>query len=100
MRVSKRILLQLLFLITVNLCLGHGVYTHYSTSTCQIEHSSEGNCEDNTTSSGVESFEDDHIIQIHEPSYFVEQLILIPISNDSFLLKEFSFSSWQPPKYS
>ena len=100
MKVSKHILFQLLFLTTVILCLAHGVYTQSSTSTCQTELYAEQNCVNNNIFHGADSFEDDHIIQIHEPFYFVEQLILIPISNHSFLLKEFSFSSWQPPKYS
>ncbi len=100
MKVSKHILFRLLFLTAVLFCLGLEVYTYYNTPICNTELFSEQNCEDNNVLSEVDSFEDDHINQVHEPIYFVEQLIVIPISNDSFLLKEFSFSSWQPPKSS
>lgn len=100
MKVSKHILFRLLFLTAVLICLGLEVYTYYNTPVCNTELSSEQNCEDNNVLSEVDSFGDDHINQVHEPFYFVEQLIVIPISNDSFLLKEFFFSSWQPPKSS
>lgn len=100
MKVSKHILFRLLFLTAVLFCLGLEVYTDYSTPVCNTELSSELNCEENNVFSNVDTFEDDHINQVHEPSYFVEQLIVIPVSNDSFLLKEFFFLSWQPPKSS
>ena len=81
-------------------CLGLEVYNIYGTPVCNTELSSKLNCEDNNVLSEVDPFDDDHINQVHEPYYFVEQLIVIPISNDSFLLKEVFFSSWQPPKFS
>ncbi len=100
MKISKHILFRLLFLAAVLFCLGLEVYTYYNTPVCNTELASELNCEENNVFSGVDSFDDDHINQVDEPFYFAEQLVLIPISNVSFLLKDFSFSSWQPPKYS
>jgi len=100
MKVSKHILFRLLFLTAVLFCLGLEVYTNYNTPVCNIELSSEQNREDNNVLSEVDSFEDDHINQVHEPFIFVEQRVLIPNSNAPFLLIDFSFSSWQPPKSS
>ncbi len=100
MKVSKNILFRLLFLTAVLFCLGLEVYTYYKTPICNTELTSEQNCVDNNVLSEVDSFEDDHINQVNESSFFVLQLQIIPISNDSFLLNEFFFSSWQPPKYS
>jgi len=81
-------------------CLGLEVYTNYNTLVCNTELSSEQNREDNHVLSGADSFEDDHINQVHEPFFFVEQRVLIPNSNAPFLFIDFSFSSWQPPKFS
>ena len=98
MKASKNILFRLLFLSAILFCLGLEVYTYYNTPVCNTELSSELNCEENNVLSSVDSFEDDHINQVDEPFYSVEQKLLIPFSNDLFLLNEFSVSSWQPPK--
>jgi hypothetical protein len=100
MKESKHIIFRLLFLITVLLCLGLEVYTYYNTTVCNTELSSEINCEQKNVFSIVDSFDHDPIIKVSEPSYLVEQKVLILISNDLFLLTNFSFPSWQPPKYS
>jgi hypothetical protein len=100
MKESKHILFRLLFLIAILFCLGLEVYTYYNTPVCNMEVSSKQNCEDNNVLSEVDSFEDDHINQVYEPLYLDEQKIFIPFSNNDFLLNDFSFSSWQPPKYS
>lgn len=100
MKVSKHILFRLLFLTAVLFCLGLEGYTYYSTPVCKTELSSELNCEDNNVLSEVDSFDDDHINQVDGSFYWVEQKVLIPFSNNSYLLNEFSISSWQPPKYS
>ena len=100
MKVSKHILFRLLFLTAVLFCLGLEVCTYYNSPVCNTELSSEQNCVASNVFSGVDSFEDDHINQVYEPFYLDEHKVLIPISNDEFLLNDFSFSSWQPPKYS
>ena len=99
MKLSRHILFRLLFFAAVLFCLGLEVYTYYNTSICNTELSSELNCEENNVPSDVDSFEDDHINQVYKPFYLVEPKVLIPNSNDMFLLKDFSFSSWQPPKF-
>jgi hypothetical protein len=86
--------------MTVLFCLGLEVYSYYNAPASYIEVSAEMDCVDNISFSVVDSFEDDHVIQVYEPFYLDEQKVHLPISNDSFLLKEFSFTSWQPPKSS
>ena len=100
MKVPKHILLRLLFLSAVLFCLGLEVCTYYNTPICNTELSCVQDYKDNIVLSEVDSFEDDHINQVHDPYFFIERLIVVPILNDSFLLKEFFFSSWQPPKTS
>ena len=98
MKVSKHILFRLLFLTAVIFCLGLEVYTNYNTQICNTELSSGQECGENDVFSGIDSFNDDHINQINEPLCSVEQKVLIPFSNDSFLIKKFPISTWQPPK--
>lgn len=98
MKVSKHILFRLLFLTAILFCLGLEVYTYYNTPVCNTELSSELNCEANNVLSSVDSFDDDHINQVDEPFYSVEQKVHLSFSNDSFLLNKFSISNWQPPK--
>lgn len=100
MKASKHILFRLLFLTAVLFCLGLEVYSYYSSPICNKELSSELNCQDKNVSYCVDSFEDDHINQVYEPTCFVAQQVPITSINDSFLLFEFSFSNWQPPKFS
>jgi hypothetical protein len=98
MKSSKHILFRLLFLTAVLFCLGLEVYNDYYAPICKTELSSELNCEENNVFPSVDAFDDDHINQVHEPFYFVEQRALILNSCNSFLLIDFSLSSWQPPK--
>ncbi len=100
MKGSKYIVIRLLFLITILLCLGLEVFTYSHPVICNIETSSEQKNEDNNIFSKIDSFENDHIIQVQTTSNVDKQLILISISKDSFLFNELSFSSWKPPKYS
>lgn len=100
MKSPKHIVFRLSFLLIVLFCLVHEVYTYNNIPICNTELSSDQNYKDNNVFSNADSFEDDHINQTHALSNFVNQLITIPISKDTFLLKEFSFSNWKPPKYS
>ena len=100
MKVTKHILFRLLFLFAVLFCLGLEAYSYYNSPICNIELSSERNCEENNVFSSTDTLEDDHINQAYKPFYLDDQNVLIPILNDEFLLQYFSFSSWQPPKYS
>jgi len=100
MKVSKHIIFRLLFLTAVLFCLGLEVHTYYNTPICNTELSSELNCEDNNVFSSADLLDDEHINKVYEPFHLVEQKVFIPISNDLFLLNDFSFPSWQPPKYS
>jgi hypothetical protein len=86
--------------MTILFCLGLEVYSYYNVPASNIEVSAEMDCIDNITFPGVDSFEDDHVIQVYEPFFLDEQKVLIPNSNDEFILKEFSFTNWQPPKSS
>jgi hypothetical protein len=80
--------------------LGLEASTYSSTPISNVELSSKLNFEDNDLLSKDNSFEDDHINQTPVSSGFVNQLITISISKDSFLLIEFTLSNWKPPKYS
>jgi len=100
MKSPKLIVFRLLFLLTVLFCLVLEVYTNNNIPICNTELSSDQNYKDTNVISNVDSFEDDHINQTHVLSDFVNQLITISISKDTFLLKEFTISNWKPPKYS
>jgi len=100
MKSPKLIVFRLLFLLTVLFCLVLEVYTNNNIPTCNTELSSDQNYKDTNVIYNVDSFEDDHINQTHVLSDFVNQLITISISKDTFLLKEFTISNWKPPKYS
>jgi hypothetical protein len=95
MKSPKHIVFRLMFLTIVLFCLGLEVYAYNRTSICNTELSSELNYVDNGVSSNADLFEDDHINQAHVPSSFVKQPITIPLSKDSLLLIEFTFSSWK-----
>ena len=98
MKSPKHIAFRLSFLIIILFCLGLEVYAHSRTPAINTELSSELNYVDNSVSTDVDSLEDDHINQTHLPVNFVKQLITISLSKDSFLLKEFTISSWKPPR--
>jgi hypothetical protein len=98
MKSQKHIAFRLLFLIIVLFCLALEVYAYNRTPVINTELSSDLNYMDNSVSTNVDSFEDDHINQTHLPVNFVKQLITISLSKDSLLLKEFTISSWKPPR--
>ncbi len=100
MKSPKHIVFKLLFLVTVLFCLVLNDYTYNTTPVNNTELSSDLNYKDNNIFSFSDSSEDDYINQTHAHSNFVNQLIIIPISKDSHLFKEFTFPSWKPPKYS
>lgn len=98
MKISKHIFFRLLFLVAVLFCLGLEVYTNYSTFVCNTALSSNQDSEENIDFSNTDSIEDENINQGHCIIHLVEQLMLIPFSNELLLLKEHHFLSWQPPK--
>jgi hypothetical protein len=100
MKMQKNILFRLLFIAAVLFCLGLEVHSDYNTLVCNVELSSGMNCEDNNLSSDVDAFDDDHINQVHELNLVAEPVFWIPTPKYIFLLPEFSYSGWQPPKYS
>lgn len=85
--------------MAVLFCLGLEVYTCYNTPTGNTEISSNLNDEENNIVTSVDSFEDEQIIHVYEPAYFIDQLKLIPLTNELSLLKEFPLSNWQPPRF-
>jgi hypothetical protein len=99
MKSPKHIAFRSLFLIIVLFCLGQEVYAYSRTAVINTELSSDLNYLDNSVSTNVDSFEDDHINQTHLPAGFDKQRITISLSKDSFLLKEFTISNWKPPKF-
>lgn len=96
----KHIVFRMLFLLTVLICSALEVYTYNNIPVCNTELSSNQNYEDNSAFSDVDPFEDEHINQTHVLFGFDNQQLTISISKDTFLLIEFSFSNWKPPKYS
>lgn len=100
MKSSSHIVFRLLFLLTVFFCLVLEAYAFDNIPICNTELSSDQKCKDNSVFSYADSFEDDHINQVHAPFYFVKQLLFLSISNYSYLAKEFTLSNWKPPKYS
>lgn len=95
----KHILFRLLFLVAILFCLGLEVYTHYGTPVCNTELTSQQDGEENIVLPNGDSIEDENFNQEHDANPFVEPLILMPISNKLPLLKEYSISNWQPPKF-
>lgn len=81
-------------------CLGLEVYSNSDVPSNGIEISAERSCEDNNILSEGDSFDDDHINKVAEPYLVPESLKWIPVSYSHFLLIQFSYSNWQPPKHS
>lgn len=100
MKGPKVILFRLLFLTAVIFCLVLEEDIHYSFPTGNTEFSYEQNDDDDFLLYHFDLFEDDHVRGDCEFFSLVERLVVIPFSNESFLLEKFSFSGWQPPKYS
>ena len=86
--------------MSVLFCLGLEVYSYSGVPSYDIEISDERSCEDNNILSDVDSFDDDHINQVIEPCFVAESLTWIQVSGNGFLLTQFSYSNWQPPKHS
>jgi len=100
MKVTKHIVFRFLFLIAVLFSLGVEVYSNYTFPTYNMELSEELNVEDNNLNSDIDSFDDDHINQTQEKLLIGEKLTCLTISNNLFIIPEFSFSNWQPPQKS
>lgn len=90
---------MLLLLVAMLFCLGLEVYTNYSNPVCNTELTSQQEGEENIVIQNDDVIEDENFHQDHDVNHFVDPLLLIPFSNKLFLLKEYTFSNWQPPKF-
>ena len=101
MKGTGHLVLRLYFLITILLCFGiEVIVTNNSTDNYSIEIPSELSYTDNNILTGIDSSEDDHLNQAQPMPEFGVQPTIYTHFSDPSTFKEFTFSSWKPPRYS
>ena len=99
MKQLKHILLRLIFLLAILFCMGLEVYSHYSAKVCNTELAAQQEVQDNIALQNGDFAEDETVSLRADLNYFEEPLVLLPTDNKLFLLKQYSFLNWQPPKF-
>jgi predicted transglutaminase-like cysteine proteinase len=100
MKVTKHILFRFIFLTAFLFCLGLEVYSEYSSPSYKVELSENLNSVDNNFNTDIDAFDDDHMVQSPEKYWMLQKLTCLTISNNKFIIADFTFKNWQPPQKS
>lgn len=100
MKIHRKILFRIIFLLTVFFCYGINTYSNYNFHPFSLEFPASTNSIENDLISDYDSFDDDQINFTNEFSTLVENNYQLVITQNSLLILNSFFSVWQPPKIS
>jgi hypothetical protein len=100
MKAPVNIVSRIIFLMAVLFCFEVNVYSgHYIQSTA-FEISTGENSIENSFSSDLDSWDDDHINNFTRPGLFIDLISQTLVLQNYFLIPYCSVSVWHPPKIS
>ncbi len=100
MKIHRKILFRIIFLLAVLFCYGINVYSNYNVHSYSIEQTAGTNTVENSLSSDIDSSNEDQNNQFDEFDCIGKPIFQIPNTNNYFSTYNFCFSVWQPPKNS
>lgn len=98
MKILRKIFFRIVFLLAVLCCFGINEYSGYNIHPYSAELTDDKNCVVNNIFSDIDFYDDDQLNHTTIFCSFEELRYQIPILRNYFLISEFFFSVWQPPK--
>ena len=98
MKIHRKTFFRVIFLLAALFCFEINAYSNNGLQSISIELSTGTNSTGNGFSWDIDSFNEDEIYQTLEFCLIGKPINHLPVLRNNFLIYNFYFSVWQPPK--